>query len=516
MESLDLFLGTRAKCRETAKSPLSEVAIDILDHHTESYLILHDYYSTFLAVEKINSSKNDIVIEGQEITDLLYKYFLDIFDIKAKCLLSDNGQNRYTCFITRFCSENDIKHYFPKRDEMPGISKITKQAVVNLFEECDNDFIEVQIALGVLRDSGSKAYRSPAHKLFYEEKELIVWDSKKYNDNFLEVTYAQLTLMKSKLDHRILAITNTLKKKSKNSINFKVDYPTLLSDNSKSIEMQIAEGFQKGFLNIYNMIKENQLDNELQNLENTEKVTSAGTIKKASQAKSSASITETLKINAPENQTDMTDTDDIKDMWGERKSNEMMKRELCSLCFKKNSTNHFMECTGPELVCFNCGCGGHNSKSCLRKPKWSRKNVNLDQGQRKLSLDRDVFLANRQDFIRNGLKHLNFDTLYGNEKRHALASRGYCLYCGNPTCNTKSTCPAKEAICELCGTRGHYNRLCLQEPEVKLSYMTKADQSLLPSSILSLLFAKETRKKEKCKSESERTRCYVTNCDTCN
>ena len=129
MESLDLFLGTRAKCRETAKSPLSEVAIDILDHHTESYLILHDYYSTFLAVEKINSSKNDIVIEGQEITDLLYKYFLDIFDIKAQCLLSDNGQNRYTCFITRFCSENDIKHYFPKRDELPGISKITKQII---------------------------------------------------------------------------------------------------------------------------------------------------------------------------------------------------------------------------------------------------------------------------------------------------------------------------------------------------------------------------------------------------
>ena len=193
--------------------------------------------------------------------------------------------------------------------------------------------------------------------------------------------------------------------------------------------------------------------------------------------------------NTTENQTEMTNQDNMKEMWGEKKSNEMIKRGLCSLCFKKTSTNHFLECTSPELVCFNCGCGGHNSKSCLRKPKWSRKNVNQNKSERKLSLDRDVFLANRQDFIRNGLRHLNFETLHGHEKKLALTSRGYCLNCGNPSCNNKSTCPAKEAIFELCGTR----RVCLQEPEVKLEYMTNAAQNLLPNSILSLLFARETK-----------------------
>ena len=509
MESLDLFLGTRAKCRETAKSPLSEVAIDVLDHNSESYLILHDYFSTFLAVEKINASRNNIVMEGLEITDLLSKYFLDIFDTKAQCLLSDSGQHRYTCFITSFCSENDIKHYFPKKDEMPGISKITSQAIVNLFEECDNDFIEVQIALGVLRDSGSKLNRSPAHKLFYEEKELIVWDSEKYNNNFLEVTYAQLTLLKSKLDHRLLAITNALKKKNKNSINFKIDYPKLLSDDSKSIETQISEGFQQGFLNIYNMIKEDQLNDEIDFMK-VQNTSSNGTIKKSSKAETSELVNDNTKVSKTQKKIKdaLSNHDEVKELWGEKKSIEMQRRGLCSLCFKKTSANHFLECTGPELVCFNCGCGGHNSKSCLRKPKWLRKK-NQEQKKRTISLDRDVFLANRQDFIRNGLKHLNFDTLYGSQKRLALTSRGYCLYCGNPTCSTRGTCPANEATCELCGTRGHYSRLCLQEPEVKLSYMTRADQNLLPNSIISLLFAKEEEK------NSEEERSYIRGCDTC-
>ena len=41
----------------------------------------------------------------------------------------------------------------------------------NLFDECNDNFIKVQIALGVLRDTRSKIRRSPSHQIFYEEKE---------------------------------------------------------------------------------------------------------------------------------------------------------------------------------------------------------------------------------------------------------------------------------------------------------------------------------------------------------
>ena len=407
MESLDLFLGTRAKCREKAISQLHKVAVDVLDHKSETYLILHDYHSAFLAVERIDASRNDIETEGQEITDLLTKYFLDIFDIKAKCLLSDKGNHRYTCYITNFCSANAIRYYFPKNDEMPGISRITTQAIVNLFKECDENFIEVQIALGVLRDSGSKKNKSPAQILFYEEKELILWDSEKYDNNFLEVTYAQLTLMKSKLDHRLLAITNALLKKNKNSVNFKIDYPRLLLEEPMNIEAQISIGFQNVFTKIYSMIKEDQLNHEINLLDATKIASKYGNAK-----------IETLTDNKMEGANVLQD--DIAEMWGEMKSAEMKKRGLCSLCFKEKLSNHIMDCSGHELVCFNCGCGGHNSKSCLRKPKWSRKSIEKNPWRLNLfpkpKLNRDIFLANQQELLRNGLPHVNFETLHGKEK----------------------------------------------------------------------------------------------------
>ena len=264
MESLDLFLGTRAKCRAKSSRPLSLVAVDVLDHKSETYLVLHDYNSAFLAVERINASRNEIENEGQEITELLTKYFMDIFDKKAKRLCSDTGHHRYTCYIKDFCKVNAFDHYFPEIDEMPGISRVTLQAIVNLFKECDENFIEVQIALGVLRDSGSKKNRSPAQILFYEEKELIVWDSDRYDKNFLEVTYAQLTLMKSKLDHRLLAITNVLLQKNRNSVNFKIDYPKLSSETHTTIESKITSGFLIGLNKVYGIITEDKLETELE------------------------------------------------------------------------------------------------------------------------------------------------------------------------------------------------------------------------------------------------------------
>ena len=488
MESLDLFLSTRTKCRAKSSSPLHLVAVDILDHKSETYLVLHDYHSAFLAVERINASRNEIENEGQEITELLAKYFMDIFDSKAKHLTSDTGHHRYTCHITNFCKTNMFDHYFPEFDEPPGISKITLKAIVNLFNECDENFVEVQIALGVLRDSGSKKNRSPAQILFYEEKELIVWDSDKYDKNFLEVTYAQLTLMKSKLDHRLLAITNALLKQNKNSINFKIDYPKLSLEIPTTTEAQIRSGFQNGFNKAYEMIKKDKLEKSLK-LFNTSKNNSQDE-KAQMELPEAEQVLHTATDEAPEAFIDVKE-EELAEMWGEAKSAELKIRGLCSLCFAQMSPEHIKTCKGPEQVCFNCNCDGHNSKACLRKPKWSRKSLHSIQNPfPKLKLNKDIFLANQQELVRNGLKHVNFENLNGKEKRNALRSRGYCINCGNPSCTVGKSCRAQNSQCEKCGQIGHYSRICQQETEMKIDYMTDAAQNELPNSIMSMLIQK--------------------------
>ena len=160
MQSLEMFSGTKSKCREFASSPLSEVAVDIMEHMSETYVIIHDYYSAFLAVESIDTSKKNLEREGQEVTDLLSKYFIDIFDTKVHFMKSDNGQTDYSSFIINFCTKHNIQHFFPPKDVMPGISKITIQSVRNLYEECGSD-LEAQIALGAFRDRGSSSSKSP-------------------------------------------------------------------------------------------------------------------------------------------------------------------------------------------------------------------------------------------------------------------------------------------------------------------------------------------------------------------
>lgn len=131
-------------------------------------------------------------IRGKEIISLLNKYFYEIFDKPVKKITSDNGRNKFTSFIEEFCENGVIFSSFPEVHNRRGISNKIINAVVNLFEECKNDFIEVQIALSILRESAYPNNHSSTHMLFYEHKEKIVWNSDKYNDLFLDVSYSQL------------------------------------------------------------------------------------------------------------------------------------------------------------------------------------------------------------------------------------------------------------------------------------------------------------------------------------
>jgi hypothetical protein len=214
--------------------------VDIIDHDNETYIMFQDYHTMFWATERLDTSRNDVETEGRQITQVLAKFFLEIFDRKVKFLKSDDGQHRYTCYIISFCNAHHIYHHFPVVSEHPGTSTITKQAMKNLFLECENNFTEVQIALSSLRDSGSKTRPSASHNIFYEEKEEIIWNPSNFDHDILEVTYGQLSLMKSKMEQQILAITNALKAKNNN-------YPKILPKKEESIEMQIQNGFMKAF-----------------------------------------------------------------------------------------------------------------------------------------------------------------------------------------------------------------------------------------------------------------------------
>ena len=123
------------------------------------------------------------------------------------------------------------------------------------------------------------------------------------------------------------------------------------------------------------------------------------------------------------------------------------------------------ECLKPILHCFNCGTKGHNSKSCLRKQKWLRK----DPDSNYTSDEDNLELAKGDDLVRRGLRSYDFEEITGLQKKLAIYSRGFCLKCGRKECSQQKSCQAMLNICSLCGGRGHYSKLCLSSEERKLA-----------------------------------------------
>ena len=84
---------------------------------------MHDYHNMSLVCERLNTARKNLEKEGKELSELLTKYFLDIFDSKVKFLKSDMGQHRYTDYITKFANTHSINHKFSVMAELPGISR---------------------------------------------------------------------------------------------------------------------------------------------------------------------------------------------------------------------------------------------------------------------------------------------------------------------------------------------------------------------------------------------------------
>jgi hypothetical protein len=450
-----------------------------------TYIMFHDYHTMFWATERLDTSRNDAEAEGRQITQVLAKFFMEIFDKKVKFLKSDDGQHRYTCYITSFCNAHSIYHNFPVVPENPGTSAITKQAMRNLFLECENNFTEVQIALSSLRDSGSKTRPSASYSIFYEEKEEVIWNPTNFDHDFLEVTYGQLSLMKSKMEQQILAITNALKAKNNNSANFKLDYPKILPIKEKSIKSQIQNGFMKAFELIAKRGEE----------ENESKLLNTGAIKKVKINYTSHKQERKMDVchSSPLsvlNKTEVSDeeTEDVlKEIWGVEKKKEMHRRQLCLFCCKSkppevSQATHAASCTGTMVVCSNCHKDGHVSLACLKKPAWIRKSYD----EAVSSPFQEHRLANNTELVRRGLRHTDFDRLRGAEKALAMTSRGCCTHCGKPECVDFDQCPAQYAKCKYCNQLGHYSRLCLMgEGRTSLtSHMTPAQLRLTPRRVI--------------------------------
>ena len=75
-KAIEIFLGARATCMEFTREALEEVAVDIIDHDNETYIMFHDYHTMFWATERLDTSRNDVETERRQIIQVLAKFFL--------------------------------------------------------------------------------------------------------------------------------------------------------------------------------------------------------------------------------------------------------------------------------------------------------------------------------------------------------------------------------------------------------------------------------------------------------
>lgn len=54
MEALDQFMEPKLLCQDISTIPLEVVGIDVIDYKNKTYVIIHDYYTNFVTVERKN------------------------------------------------------------------------------------------------------------------------------------------------------------------------------------------------------------------------------------------------------------------------------------------------------------------------------------------------------------------------------------------------------------------------------------------------------------------------------
>ena len=216
--------------------------------------------------------------------------------------------------------------------------------------------------------------------------------------------------MKSKLDQEVLAFSSTLRRKSENSCNFRVDYPAMVQNKHTTFETQVCNEFLTNFMEIMNIIKITEKSNS---------TTPATSI--------------TQDITQASAKTSTVNEGDLREMTGHEKCEVMASRELCLLCSMKMSKNHENVCTGPSSFCPQCKIFGHNQKSCL-------KPVELK------SVEKSVISSSLE--------------APGSTIEKSVRPKKLCAACGSRHSMTK--CQALTHLCTKCWKKGHYPELCLK------------------------------------------------------
>ena len=156
MDSLDMLLKTTSAYRSNSHSPLSKFAISILKHKSKNYVVIHNYYTAFLAIKPIIPVCN-YEIEIKIIMKILSEFFLR-YSIKIGAISSSIENNTLSKCLAIFCRQNNILHRKQTKEKII-LEKLTTRAILHLFNECKDELTDVQIALNAFRKHGSVDFK---------------------------------------------------------------------------------------------------------------------------------------------------------------------------------------------------------------------------------------------------------------------------------------------------------------------------------------------------------------------
>ena len=161
MDSLDMLLKTTSAYRSNSHSPLSKFAISILKHKSKNYVVIHNYYTAFLAIKPIIPVCN-YEIEVKIIVKILSEFILT-YSMKIGAISSNIENRTLGKCLAIFCRQNNILHQQQTKESII-IEKLTKRAILHLFNECKDELSGVQIALNAFSKHGSVDFMENHHQ----------------------------------------------------------------------------------------------------------------------------------------------------------------------------------------------------------------------------------------------------------------------------------------------------------------------------------------------------------------
>ena len=147
-----MLLETTADHRNNPHGHLREVAVSMLQIKSTKYVVIYDKCTAFLAITPIVKEGTNVK-EFKIVIQILSKFILQ-YDVKFEAISSSIKQRQIVKCLATFCRQNNILHRSHTADEVI-LETLTLRAITHLFNECEDEPFEVQIALSAFRKYGS-------------------------------------------------------------------------------------------------------------------------------------------------------------------------------------------------------------------------------------------------------------------------------------------------------------------------------------------------------------------------